>query len=149
MNTSLPLRDVHLPPEPPLWPLPVGWWLVIAGLLLLIAVPIVVAFVRARRRRRWRREFEDQLAAAGDASARLVALVGLLRRAARQRQPGSELLQGQAWLQHVDPAQTLPPGSRALLLEGAYRRHVEATELASLQAWAAGRFITLREGRQP
>ncbi len=34
---SLPLRDIHLPPEPGFWPLAPGWW-VLLGLVLLLAL---------------------------------------------------------------------------------------------------------------
>jgi len=40
--TSLPLRDVHLPPIPSWWPLPLGWWLVLAALAV-IGVVVVAA----------------------------------------------------------------------------------------------------------
>ena len=149
MSAALPLRDVHLPPEPALWPLAPGWWLVMGGVLVIIGIPLVIAALRARRRRRWRLEFDAQLAGAGDAAARLGVMVGLLRRAARQRQPGSELLQGQAWLQFVDPSHALLPEQRDLLLEGSYRPVVDGAELTRLQVWAAGRFVSLREGRRP
>lgn len=148
MSAALPLRDVHLPPEPALWPPAPGWWMLMVGLVVLIAIPVFIGLRRARRRQRWRREFDDQLAAAGDATGRLAALVVLLRRAARQQAPGSELLQGPAWLQVVDPTQALTPSQRELLLEGSYRPSVEAAELAPLQAWAADRFVSLREGRR-
>lgn len=147
MSAALPLRDVHLPAEPPLWPLAPGWWMLIVGVLVLVAIPVLLSLRRARRRRRWRREFDDQLAHAGEGAAQLAALVVLLRRAARQHQPGSERLQGPAWLQVVDPAQRLTPSQRELLLEGSYRPRVDAAELAPLRAWAADRFVSLREGR--
>lgn len=146
MSAALPLRDVHLPPEPALWPLAPGWWLVIAAALLLIAVPLAFWLRRTRRRRRWRDEAEQAWRAAGDDPARVAVLVGLLRRAARQREPGSEQLQGEAWVNWLDPADALDPAQRQLLHDGSYRRDVDGAALARLRPWAVDTFVRLRDG---
>lgn len=148
MSAPLPLRDVHLPPAPGLWPPAPGWWLVAAGLLLLAGIALLLRWRRWRRRRQWRRQFDDELHAAGTGPARLAALAALLRRAARRQRPGDELLQGEAWLQWLDPHGTLPPAQRALLDDGAYRREVDAAQLAALERWAAGRYLALLQVRE-
>jgi hypothetical protein len=147
--TSLPLRDVHLPAVPSWWPVPPGWWAVlgVAALCLLIGW----AWRRHRRRqlRRWCGLFDTALAGAATPVEEVAAIAELLRRAARQRQPGAELLQGQAWLEYLDA-----PGSRAfsdgdgrLLLDGGYRRDLDPAAVQRLRPLARERFLQLTLGR--
>lgn len=143
MSTNLPLRDVQLPPAPSLWPPAPGWWLVAAAVLLLVAIPVLLRARRLRRERAWQRQFDAELHAAGEGPLRLAALVELLRRAARESRAGSELLQGEAWLQVLDPATALAPAQRDLLLQGAYQPAVESAQLATLERWARTRYVAL------
>lgn len=147
MSTNLPLRDVHLPPAPSLWPPAPGWWLVAAVVLLLVAIPLLLRARRLRRERAWQRQFDAELQAAGEGPLRLAALVELLRRAARANRAGSELLQGEAWLQVLDPANALAPAQRALLLQGAYQPAIDAAQLATLERWARARHVALLRER--
>ncbi|MBD8695406.1 DUF4381 domain-containing protein [Stenotrophomonas sp. CFBP 13718] len=147
MSTNLPLRDVHLPPAPSLWPPAPGWWAVAAVVLLLLAIPLLLRARRLRRERAWQRQFDAELAAAGTGAARVAALLVLLRRAARQQRPGDEVLQGDAWLQVVDPTGSLSPPQKALLLQGAYQPLVDPQQLAALEPWARTRYVSLlKEG---
>lgn len=143
MSTNLPLRDVQLPPAPGLWPPAPGWWLVAAVVLLLVAIPVLLRARRLRRERAWQRQFDDELQAAGEGPLRLAALVELLRRAARANRAGSELLQGEAWLQVLDPGNALAPAQRDLLLQGAYQPAIDAAQLATLERWARTRHVAL------
>ena len=148
--SSLPLRDVHLPPSPPWWPPAPGWWLVLAALLGVVAL---LWWWRARRRRReqrWMRLFDDRVAQATTRMDEVAAIAALLRRAARTHQPGAELLQGDAWLEFLDE-----PGSRAfsdgvgrLLLDGGYRPQVDAEAATRLRVLARRRFLGLMSGRR-
>jgi hypothetical protein len=148
--TSLPLRDVQLPPSPAWWPPAPGWWLVLGAALLVAAL---LWWWQARRRRRqqgWIRLFDDAIAQAATPVEEVAAIATLLRRAARVRQPGAELLQGQAWLEFLDE-----PGSRAfsdgdgrLLLDGGYRPQVEAEAVQRLRVLARARFLGLVSGRR-
>lgn len=147
MSTNLPLRDVHLPPAPSLWPPAPGWWLIAAAVLLLVAIPVLLRARRLRRERAWQRQFDAELQAAGEGPLRLAALVELLRRAARESRAGSELLQGEAWLQVLDPGNTLAPALRDLLLQGAYQPAIDAGQLAALERWARTRYVALLRER--
>ncbi|QIO89325.1 hypothetical protein G9274_003010 [Stenotrophomonas rhizophila] len=145
---ALPLRDVHLPPFPPLWPLPLGWWLVLGTVAVVLVGCWAWRAQRRRRRQRWLTLFDTRLAEADGPAAEVAAIAELLRRAARHRQPGAELLDGAAWLAFLDP-----PGSRAfsgaagtLLLDGMYRAQVDPTEVATLRALARERFLDLMVG---
>ena len=146
---SLQLRDVHLPPYPSWWPLPLGWWLVLAVLVLIVVALWAWRALRRRRERRWLQLFDATVAGAAPGAAQVAAVAELLRRAARRRQAGAELLQGQAWLEFLDA-----PGSRAfsdgdgrLLLDGAYRPTLAAEDVDRLRSLARARFLMLVSGR--
>jgi hypothetical protein len=147
MSANLPLRDVHLPPAPSLWPPAPGWWAIAAAVLLLVAIPVLLRARRLRRERAWQRRFDAELQAAGEGPLRLAALVELLRRAARANRAGSELLQGEAWLQVLDPTNALAPALRDLLLQGAYQPAIDAAQLATLEGWARTRHVALLRER--
>ncbi|HFK2946374.1 MULTISPECIES: DUF4381 family protein [Stenotrophomonas] len=143
MSANLPLRDVQVPPAPSWWP-PAPGYLMIGGVVLLLLV--VAAFFwwqRRRRRQRWLQLFDQELASTADAAAELAAIAGLLRRAARQAQPGSESLRDDAWWQRVDPQGTLPEARRSLLAEGAYRPRVDVNEVAAVRRWARERYLAM------
>lgn len=100
------LRDIHMPPEPGLWPPAPGWW-ILALLLLLITGGLAMWRIRARRRHRPQREALLALAALrralaeGAAPQRVAAeSTSLLRRAALARFPRREVagLTGREWL---------------------------------------------------
>lgn len=148
---SLPLRDIHLPVAPAWWPPAPGWWLVAGVLLAVLAAVAAVIWRRVRRRRALLRLFDEEVAAAKDPAARVAAISALLRRAARERDPTAAALQGEDWLGFLDSDAPAPefsglPGR--LLLEGGYRRDVQAGEVEALRAAARRRFVELaRRGR--
>jgi len=113
------------------------------GVLLLLVALALLWWQRRRRRQRWLQLFDQELATTADAAAELAAIAGLLRRAARQAQPGSESLRDDAWWQRVDPKGTLPAARRSLLAEGAYRPRVDASDVAALRSWARERYLAM------
>lgn len=146
---SLPLRDVHLPGAPGWWPLPPGWWLVL-GVCAALVLGVALWRAHCRRiRRRWQTRFDAVVGTAATPAAQLAAITELLRRASRVRQPGAELLQGQAWLQHLTSAGlVLAEGDAALLLEGAYQRAPDAAAVARLRPQARAHFVQLMTGQR-
>ncbi|WP_459048063.1 DUF4381 family protein [Stenotrophomonas sp. PSU_St99] len=143
MSANLPLRDVQLPPAPSWWP-PAPGYLMIGGAVLLVILALALLWWKRRRRRqRWLQAFDHELATTADATAELAVIAGLLRRAARQAQPGSESLRDDAWWQRVDPKGTLPDARRSLLAEGAYRPRVDASEVAAVRSWARERYLAM------
>lgn len=138
MNPELPLRDIHLPPEPSWWPPAPGWWLLA---LLLVAALVwlgrrILGGLRARRRRRALLAEYEALAAISDARAQLAAMSALLRRAARLRAPEAATLDGSAWaafLQRTaEPLGGITPADRDLLAHGLYRRDLDAAAVRGL-----------------
>lgn len=145
---QLPLRDVHLPAAPAGWPPAPGWWLLMAAAALVVLLLCFLYARRKRRQRRWRQLFDGGLDAAEGAAARLAAASTLLRRAARRHEAGVESLQGEAWLQYLDGVQRkdFSQGPGRLLLDGGYRREVDAAAAACTLARA--RFLQLMERRR-
>ncbi|HEY0334596.1 MAG TPA: DUF4381 family protein [Stenotrophomonas sp.] len=148
--TDLPLRDVHLPASPSWWPPAPGWWWVGAALLLLLAGLAWMAYRRHARQRRWRAQFDREVAAAGSVAGQVAAMSGLLRRAARRIDPHADTLRDEAWLRLLDgrKGQVFSAGPGRLLLEGGFRRDPAAGELAALVPLARARFMQLMAGRR-
>lgn len=100
------LRDLHLPPEPGLWPPAPGWWVAAAALALTLAVlarrharrrPLRIALREADRiAKDWRHDRNGARLAGG--------LSRLLRRYASWRFPQRRVagLVGPAWLEFLD-----------------------------------------------
>ncbi|WP_305804112.1 DUF4381 domain-containing protein [Stenotrophomonas sp. YIM B06876] len=147
---QLPLRDVHLPPAPDWWPPAPGWWLLFAALLVGLAVRVFFSWRRRRRQRRWQGLFDAALHDAETPAARLAAASGMLRRAAKRIDAAAANLQGDAWLQFLDGTkrQDFSRGDGRLLLEGGYRRQVDADIARAACELARTRFVELMAGRR-
>lgn len=141
---SLPLRDIHLPPAPAWWPPAPGWWWLGAVVVLLLALVLARHWRRRRRRRALARMFDDAVARAPTAAARVGAMSELLRRAARRIDPAAATLAGEDWLRFLDRGRRDPVfrnGAGALLGDGAFRNEVDAREVDALRAVARARFL--------
>ena len=141
---GLALNAIHVPPAPSWWPPAPGWW------LLAVVALLVVAFVCWRTARpRWRRRcwaalFDDTIARADTSVARVAAMSELLRRAARQIEPGAGTLAGDEWLRFLDrglPQPVFAAGAGALLRDGGYRRALSDVEVEALRIVSRARFV--------
>ena len=142
------LHDIHLPPSPGWWPPAPGWWL-LAGMAILALAWSAHRELRARRKARRiaaaMREFDSVVAGAAGTPARLAAASALLRRAALARRPLAASLDGNAWLHFLDgddPARVFSQGQGALLVDGAFRRTLDA-DIEPVLALARSRFAAL------
>lgn len=137
---ALPLRDIHLPPPPGLWPPAPGWWLLTA--LCVVLGIAVFLFIRPARRLRYRRQALRQLAELEKdghlaPDALLAALSALLRRAvlcAFDREVCAGLT-GEAWLRFLDQGLGGAPfssGAGRVLEQGPYRRGCDFDRAALL-----------------
>lgn len=148
---DLVLRDIHQSAPPPWWPPATGWWWLAAALL---AVPLALLgwwALRVWRRRRWARLFDDEVAQARNAAARISAMSALLRRAARRCSAEADRLQGEEWLAFLDSGQPGAPftaGAGRSLVDGAFRPAVKDAEAAAVQPLARARFLALMERRR-
>lgn len=146
----LPLRDIHQPPAPPWWPPAPGWWWLAAVVLVLLAFA-AWWWLRARRRRAAiARLFDDRMRAAATPVERVAAMSELLRRAARQREPGADRLQGDAWLAFLDgdakaagTGQPFSEGAGRALLDAGFRREIDEQVAATLLPLARARYLEL------
>ena len=146
---DLVLRDVHVPAAPSLWPPAPGWWLVAAILLLAAAGVWAVRRWRRRRLQAWLGLFDG--ACSGVRPSEQVAGVSeLLRRAARRVDAGADRLQGEAWMRFLDgeKRKDFSEGAGRLLLEGGYRREVDAAEWETVRELARKRFVELMAKRK-
>ena len=153
----LPLRDIHQPPAPPWWPPAPGWWWLAAAVLALLAFAAWRWWRARRRRAAIVRLFDERMRAAATPVERVAAMSELLRRAARQRQPGADRLQGQAWLAFLDgdakanaAGAGLPfsEGPGRALLDAGFRREVDDQVATTLQPLARARYLELMAVRR-
>lgn len=148
---TLQLRDIHLPQAPAWWPPAPGWWLLGALVLVVVGLAAFVLWRRIRRRRALRRMFDDRVAAAGSAPARIAAMSELLRRAALEHDRSTAGLQGPEWLVFLDRDASAPAFDGKLgrlLLDGGYRRELDEGELEALRVAVRARFLKLAEARR-
>jgi hypothetical protein len=148
--TQLPLRDVHLPPDPGWWPPAPGWWLLAGVVLALVAAGLAWALRRRRRRQRWLAQFDAELAAAGTPAQQLATLSALLRRAARRGDPKADRLQGEAWLRLLDGRKRhdFSAGIGRVLLDGGFQRSPPVERLPQVRDLARRRFLELMAARR-
>jgi hypothetical protein len=144
----LPLREAHLPDAPGWWPPPMGWWLVAVAVVALLA--LVLLWRRHVRRRCIAAEalFDATVDAAQGETARIAAMSELLRRAARLRDPSADRLQGADWLHLLDDGPRARGAATfaevgAVLIDGGFRREVDAAAVAALRPVARARFVAL------
>lgn len=147
-TTTLPLKDLHLPPAIGWWPPALGWWLVA------LAVPLCLAggywlYKRLTRKTAVKTANQQLLAIKHNTALttleKLGALSILLRRVAISLYPRAEVaaLTGQQWLAFLDRALPNAPfssGSGQLLVTANYRNSLpseqELSDLLSLcEAW--------------
>ena len=143
------LKDVHEGVAPSWWPPAPGWWL-LAGVLLVVLL-VLGWWWRRRRRRRAAilRLFDEALAQADTPALQVAALSGLLRRAARRKDPAADRLEGEAWLRFLDegmPTPAFAEGAGALLRDGAFRRDVDPAEVEALRDLALVRYLSWMRG---
>jgi len=148
VDTTLPLRDIHLPNDISWWPPAVGWWIVTGLLLLLIA--LVVWLYRRYQGHRLQREalqalnsIQDQFDNERDEQRLIQSLSVWLRRVCISYYPAAEVagLTGIDWLQFLDKnlsetssPQAFSEGVGRLILSAPYRKRstVNGPELLAL-----------------
>lgn len=127
MPQDLPLRDIHAPPVPELWPPAPGWWVLVAVVLVALGFALWRLYRRfgaVRRRRRILGELQNLKGRSKGAD--LVAEVSaLLKRVALARYPRTDVasLTGQGWLDFLDRsggAGRFAEGPGKVLAEGPY-----------------------------
>jgi len=126
---DLPLRDIHLPAPVGWWPPAPGWWLLLAGVpLLLILLAWLWRWLRRQTVKKLAlRELEAIVQSDVGFSEKTRQLAVLLRRTCLSVYPREEVagLVGEQWLAFLDGplgGQDFSAGAGRLLLEAPYRR---------------------------
>lgn len=138
---AIPLRDIHLPAEPGLWPPAPGLWLL--GLLLLAAIAgaLVFGMRRLNRRRRQRQALAEYGRIAqmhppeAEPVAHLAEASQLLRRLCRRYAPRALLLKDDDWLAFLDgrdPSRPFTNGPGRILVDGPFKPHVAGADVRAL-----------------
>lgn len=150
MNAPLILRDVHMGTAPAWWPPAQGWWMLLAGIAVIVACLAWRAVRRRRRRDAILRLFDDAVDGAGTPAQQVAGMSELLRRAARRMHPGADTLEGSEWLRVLDqgmPQPVFSVGAGALLREGGYRADVGKQEAEALRVVARQRYLLWMQGK--
>ncbi len=121
---DIPIRGLHLPPEPGLWPLAPGWWalIVLTAILLSVLLYKGIRSYRANRARRFAlRQVEQactEYATHGNPVMLCTTLSDLLRRTMLAYAPRADVagLSGTEWANWLDRGLATP-----LFTEGAGR----------------------------
>lgn len=137
MNTSLPIKDIHLPDPVGVWPPAIGWWL-----LVLIGIVLFIAALKGWRsyQQKWRyrrsalrqlnTEFK-QWQQQSNTDTTLYAMLALLKRTAITAYPQAAVgsLSGEQWLLFLDSHTTKPcftPELQQTISQSLYQPQVEA-----------------------
>ena len=127
---SLPLRDIHLPPEISWWPPAPGWWLLLLGVFFLVVT--IFAVRQHWNRRHFRRlalsqlqELQRQYDEQKNAQRLLKGLSRLLRQTSLLHFPRNDCagLVGEDWLAFLDQRlaeNSFSQGVGRLLADGPY-----------------------------
>lgn len=131
MDSQLQLHDIHLPADPNIWPLAIGWWI----LMLLFFMLAITCFLKVKKmlrikehRKILRAEYaslEKKLIASPDKNSIAETNV-LLRRFALAYYPENNIasLTGDDWLHFLDQSiktEDFSRGAGRILIEAPYR----------------------------
>lgn len=127
----LQLKDIHLPGSPDIWPLALGWWLLLAVLLGLVFwfILVVKKYINIQRHKRMLFEELAQLEIKLKSSPNKTHVAEtniLLRRLALAYYPNQKVasLTGSDWLQFLDESgntQNFSKGAGRILIDAPYR----------------------------
>lgn len=136
---NLPLNDFHLPSSVDWWPLAIGWWILIA--LLILAAMALYIWCRNRRLKKEALAYLADIKTAWlqqqNSQQAIKDLSALLRRINLVRYPQQAIagLTGQQWLEHLDQPlkdKSFSQGVGKLLLDAPYQADITQLDLEPL-----------------
>ena len=138
------LRDIHPAVAPAWWPPAPGWWIAAALVVAIIAAMWILRRRKIRQIRELEAMFDRTVDAAQTPAAQVRVMSELLRRAARRKQGDADTYDGGAWLRFLDSGYRVPvfdTDAGRILVDGAFRRDVDANDVRALRGIARTRFI--------
>ena len=132
---SLQLQDIHLPESASFWPLAVGWWVLLA-MIILIATWIIIKTIKRAKQKRLQRKILAKFTAlekklkANPSNATVAEINTLLRQLAITYYPRTEIasLTGGDWLHFLDESGNTHDFSRGagrILIEAPYQSETQ------------------------
>ena len=112
---ALRLRDIHLPPEPAIWPLAPGWWWVMAIIILAALISLalyrwLLPLLKAKRQvRRRERIWRDEVNSITEHRLRLQAAIEVARRFSLMDEPGLSESEGFDWIDRLSAREPNEP----------------------------------------
>ena len=132
---TLPLRDIHLPDPVSWWPPAIGWWLVLALLMIILfLLPHFIRWLKHKPLRKVALQEFDYIVAQHKGSAELLAAVSAFLRRLSMSYHGrqqSASLTGNAWIEELgslNSQASLPDSLSHLLIRGPYQKQVQFNE---------------------
>lgn len=134
MSVVQQLHDIHVPPPISMWPVAMGWWLLLMGICLVSGLLFFTKnyWVKLRRKKAllqaWQ-NIQQQYELDNNAALALNALSILLKKAALQYYPRDQVagLHGEAWLNFLSQtSKTIDTQkARELLNEMVYQQQIQ------------------------
>lgn len=142
VNPELPLRDIHLPDPVNWWPLAIGWWLVLALLVLLPIIIWTIAKFRARRQLRKQAlaeltNIETHFDQHQNKQQLVTEVSVLLRRICISRYPRSDVagLTGEAWTSFLNSqASSFDSETSQALIRGPFQKQSDINSQGVISA---------------
>jgi len=142
VNPELPLRDIHLPDPVSWWPLAIGWWLLLA---LLILLPIIIWAIRKFMAQRQLRKqslaelsrIETRFEQHQDDQQLVSEISILLRRICVSRFPRHDVagLNGEAWTSFLNSqTHSFDADTSQALISGPFQKQCDINSLALISA---------------
>lgn len=138
---SLPIRDIHLPDAPSMWPPAIGWWLLAGLLLVLLAIGLHQLWHWRQRRTRQIKiinGYDHLMDSAGSPEQSLQLASQYLRRVCLKHAPHAAHLADDAWLSFLDQTHGVNhyflTGEGALLRDGPFQTNLDSATVASVVA---------------
>lgn len=139
--SQLPLKEIHLPDPIKIWPLPLGWWLLVFLLISALLTWIFFKFFYSRSSLKKEATYalnriEKKLASGFPAIESLREISILLRTLTiAQGQKEVAHLTGLSWLKFLDQrlgGSEFSQGAGAILLSGPYQQNADKKEVEEL-----------------
>ena len=129
---SLELQDIHLPAAADIWPLAIGWWILLALIVFIVGWLVIKLLQRTKRKKQQEKilakfDILEEKLRKNPSNSIIAELNTLLRQLAITYYPRAEIasLTGADWLQFLDKSGNTHDFSRGagrILIEAPYKK---------------------------